>query len=136
MNGIREWAAGRKTYLGSATLATLAITCLVNGWGEAEIAAFATVIAGITASLRAAVANPVVVQKIVILAIASSFLVGCAGFFKTDPETGTSPAEDLQEGVGAFSMTLPAPWNAVVPSITGLVLLAGAAISKGEELDV
>ena len=149
MNMIRGYLSGRKTNLTAAVLFTLAVTAAVNDWTAPELAAFAAAVATISVTLRTAIASSLAFAEgktrsarkaglVLFLAGAlgcAAVGVGCKGFYRVDPETGTSPAEDMGAGIAEFSVLLPPPWNTMVPAVVALLTIGGAAKLKSKELE-
>ncbi len=136
MNGkIQAWLKGRKTYITSAVIFVGALAAVMNGWGDAQINAFAVALATAVATMRAGIEKSgSQVPKIIIVAlIGFLFLGGCAALGQVDPETGTSPAQDivaaLAEGASLFGPVV----GTAVPTAAATVLAVLIALGKVED---
>lgn len=130
MNQMQKWLSGRKTYFLSAAMFTIALTAVLNNWGETELAALAAGIAALTASLRAGVNKS---GAAVVMLAATLTIAGCASLGKVDPVTGTSPAQDIVSATAPLGAMLPKPFNAIVPGVVGSVLALLIALGKVKE---
>ncbi len=131
MNRLTAYLDGRKTNFLAAALFTMAVTAAVNGWTGPELAAFAASVAGLAATLRAAIGKPVVITAL----LAAVFtMTACAGFFEKGPD-GVSESDRLNAGVSEFALLLPPPWNTLIPAAVGLgsIALAGVVRSADPE---
>ena len=133
MGAFVEWLKGRKTNLTAATIVTVAVAALVNGWGAPELAAMSAAAGTLAATLRAGMNKPIVVQSLLVAGVVG-LSVGCAGLSRVNPDTGKTYAEETQAEVERFSLILPPPFSTIIPAATALLLFGGAALAKaGEE---
>lgn len=132
MNGkIQKWLKGRKTYIVSAAIFVGGLAAVMNGWGDAQINAFAVALATAISTMRAGIekSGSQVPKVIIVALIGFLFLGGCAALGQVDPESGTSPAQDivaaLAEGTSLFGPAVGTAVPLAAASILSIIIALG-----------
>jgi len=131
MSKFNAWMSGRKTYITSAAVFVLALAAVMNGWGDAQINAFAVALATAIATMRAGIekSGSQVLKVIIVAGIGFMFLGGCAALGTVDPASGTSPAQDivaaLAEGSSLFGPAIGTAVPVAAASILSILIALG-----------
>lgn len=151
MTGITQFLSGKKANMSAGWMFAGAVYLLMNGAmvdtdtgeivlqnGEGGLAAILTAVSVALSTQRAALAKIVkvtngVAPMIIGALLIGGYIVGCAAFGQTNPATGNTFGQDLQNEVLNLAPLFGPVLSTVIPLVTGTAL--NAATILGQMMD-
>ncbi len=121
----RQSVEGRKTYIMAGAMFVFALASVMNGWGDAQMSAGIAGIAAAFAATRAGIDKNnggSTVKLLALMGLSLFLLGGCAGLGTVDPQTGTSPAQDIVAAIASGASLFGPVVGTAVPTAVAAVL--------------
>lgn len=132
----RQALRGRKTNIMASIMFVYALAAVLNGWGDAEVSAGIGAMGAAFAALRAGVNknNGGSTARLIVVCVLCMFLLGgCAALGTVDPETGTSPAQDIVAAIASGASLFGPAVGTAVPTAAAAILMAIIAFGKVDD---